>query len=88
MEACFRTTQIVKIEFPRFNGENFDDRIVQYEQFFIVDRTSEDDRVKIAVSSLKGEPHTGTGATLKSWDTAEAHLWPEHVEAMTSRFNG
>ena len=51
----FALSRFTKVEFPRFNGEDYRSWLVRCEQFFDVDETPSHIKVKLAVIHLEGK---------------------------------
>lgn len=79
-------TRLARIDFPRFNGENVNQRIYQCETYFTIDNTPEDVKVRLAIIHLEGKTlhwHTTLAKTM----AADSLLsWTEYTQRLIDRF--
>jgi len=47
-------TRLARIDFPRFNGESVNQWIYQCENYFLIDNTPDEFKVKLAIVHLEG----------------------------------
>nr|CAD1833858.1 unnamed protein product [Ananas comosus var. bracteatus] len=99
MEELFRTMikdatsrksnpfrRLTKLEFPRFNGEELKGWLYRCEQFFEIDGTPEDSKVKIAAIHLEGRALQWHQVFMKARLTRSRPTWEEYVMALNTRF--
>ncbi|KAG8374641.1 hypothetical protein BUALT_Bualt10G0017100 [Buddleja alternifolia] len=79
-------TKCSKVEFPRFNGEDLRELIFKCEQFFDVDETPFDAKVRIASVHLEGKALQWHQVYMKSRLTREIPNWEDYVRALHDRF--
>ncbi|KAG8378560.1 hypothetical protein BUALT_Bualt08G0149600 [Buddleja alternifolia] len=74
------------VEFPRFNGEDLIGWIFRCEQFFEVDETPFDSKVRLVAVHLEGKALQWHQVYMKSRLTRDVPLWKEYVRALHNRF--
>ncbi|KAG8384927.1 hypothetical protein BUALT_Bualt04G0169000 [Buddleja alternifolia] len=74
------------IEFPKFNGEDLRGRIYRCEQFFEVDDTLPQSKVRIAVVHLEGKALHWHKIFMKKRLPRDLAHWGEFVKAVNDRF--
>ncbi|KAG8386982.1 hypothetical protein BUALT_Bualt03G0205200 [Buddleja alternifolia] len=79
-------TRFSQIEFPKFRGEDLRGWIYRCEQFFEVDDTPPDAKVKIAAVHLEGKALQWHQIFMKNRLTREVPQWGEYVRALNDRF--
>ncbi|KAG8362966.1 hypothetical protein BUALT_BualtUnG0018600 [Buddleja alternifolia] len=79
-------TKCSKVEFPRFNGEDLRGWIFKCEQFFEVDETLFDAKVRLAAVHLEGKALQWHQVYMKSRLTREIPSWEVYVRALYDRF--
>ncbi|KAG8376158.1 hypothetical protein BUALT_Bualt09G0034100 [Buddleja alternifolia] len=79
-------TKCSTIKFPRFNGEDLRDWIFKCEQFFEVDETPSDSKVRLAAVHLEGKALQWHQVFMKSRLTRELPSWETYVRALNDRF--
>ncbi|KAG8365939.1 hypothetical protein BUALT_Bualt17G0024100 [Buddleja alternifolia] len=79
-------TKRSKVEFPRFNGEDLRGWLFRAEQFFEVDETPVDTRVRLAAVYLEGKALQWHQVFMRSRVTREFPTWLEYVMALQDRF--
>ncbi|PKI53800.1 hypothetical protein CRG98_025806 [Punica granatum] len=81
------TAKIGKLEFPRFSGEGVREWLYRCEQFFEVDMTPDDVKVKLVAIHLEGKALQWHQAYVRSLGVeGKAVIWSEYVTAVVSRF--
>ncbi|PKH89637.1 hypothetical protein CRG98_049918, partial [Punica granatum] len=81
------TARIGKLEFPRFSGEGVREWLYRCEQFFEVDMTPDDVKVKLVAIHLEGRALQWYQAYVRSLGVeGKAVIWSEYVTAVVSRF--
>ncbi|KAK8938871.1 hypothetical protein KSP39_PZI011490 [Platanthera zijinensis] len=80
------TTRFSRLEFPKFSGEAVTDWIYRCEQFFEIDGTPEEQRVKIAAAHVEGKALFWHQAYMKARITRQGPYWEEYAQAITERF--
>nr|CAD1821649.1 unnamed protein product [Ananas comosus var. bracteatus] len=78
--------RFTKIEFPRFDGEDLKGWMYRCEQFFEIDGTAEDAKVKLAAIHLEGRALQWHQIFMKSRLTRSIPTWEEYVSALNTRF--
>ncbi|PKI64042.1 hypothetical protein CRG98_015574 [Punica granatum] len=86
--GCYSTTtRIGKLEFPRFCGDGVRDWLYRCEQFFGVDGTPDDVKVKLVAIHLEGRALQWHQAYVRSLGVEGKIVgWSEYVTAIISRF--
>ncbi|KAG8380288.1 hypothetical protein BUALT_Bualt06G0000100 [Buddleja alternifolia] len=79
-------TKCSTIEFPRFNGEDLRDWIFRCEQFFEVDDTPSDSKVRLAAIHLEGKALQWHQVFMKARLTRDLSSWETYVRALNDRF--
>lgn len=79
-------TRYSRVDFPIFNGDDLKGWVYRCEQFFYVDGTSEDNKVKIAYINLEGRALHWHQAMLKTHLGRELPIWNDYVRALYLRF--
>ncbi|XP_020105551.1 uncharacterized protein LOC109722075 [Ananas comosus] len=80
------TPRFTKIEFPRFDGEDLKGWLFRCEQFFEVDGTSEEAKVRLAAIHLEGKALQWHQIYMKSRLTRSQPTWEEYVVSLNTRF--
>jgi len=79
-------TRLARIDFPRFNGESVNQWIYQCENYFLIDNTPDEFKVKLAIVYLEGKTlqwHTALG---KSCSNSSLPSWQEYKKQLIDRF--
>lgn len=80
--------RVGKIEFPKFRGDDFEDWLFRCEQFFQMDGTPEEAKLKIVVIHLEGRALHWHQSFMGNRDPSQGDLsWEEYKEAISARFN-
>ncbi|KAL0462917.1 UNVERIFIED_CONTAM: hypothetical protein Slati_0179300 [Sesamum latifolium] len=79
-------TKCSKVEFPKFDGDDLRGWLFKCEQFFKVDDTPSDAKVKLATVHLEGRALQSHQVYMKSRLTREVPNWEEYVRALYDRF--
>ena len=79
-------SRLSRIDFPKFNGEDFRGWLYKCEQFFEVDETPSSVKVKIAAMNLEGKALQWHQIFMRSRLTREIPAWEEYVRELSSRF--
>ncbi|KAG8374820.1 hypothetical protein BUALT_Bualt10G0035300 [Buddleja alternifolia] len=79
-------TKCFKVEFPKFYGEDLRGWVYRCEQFFEVDDTPPDAKVKLAALHLEGKALQWHQIFMKSRLTREIPNWEEYIRATSDRF--
>ncbi|KAG8369325.1 hypothetical protein BUALT_Bualt15G0139500 [Buddleja alternifolia] len=79
-------TKCSRVEFPKFWGEDLRGWVYRCEQFFEVDETPSDAKVKLAAVHLEGKALQWHQIFMKSRLTRELPSWREYVKALSDRF--
>lgn len=79
-------TKCSTIEFPHFSGDNLRGWIYCCDQFFEVDETPPQSKVKIAAVHLDGRALQWHQAYMKGRITRDVPMWEEYVRALSARF--
>ncbi|KAL0329173.1 UNVERIFIED_CONTAM: hypothetical protein Sradi_4904000 [Sesamum radiatum] len=79
-------TKCSKVEFPKFNGDDLRGSVFKCEQFFEVDDTPSDEKVKLAAMHLEGRDLQWHQVYMKSRMTREVPNWEEYIRALYDRF--
>lgn len=79
-------TRSYQVEFPKFDGVGLRDWLYKCDQFFDVDETPEDLKVKLASCKLEGKALQWHQAYMKGGLTREWPRWSEYVRCLYSRF--
>ncbi|KAK4397677.1 hypothetical protein Sango_1243200 [Sesamum angolense] len=79
-------TKCSKVEFPKFDGDNLRGWVFKCEQFFEVDDTPSDAKVKLAAMHLESRALQWHQVYMKSRLTKEVSKWEEYVKALYNRF--
>ncbi|GJY93093.1 retrotransposable element Tf2 [Tanacetum coccineum] len=77
-------SRLAKVEFPKFYGEDVMGWIFKYDQFFLIDSTPEEEKVKIVSVHLFDKALLWHRQLIKS--KGEQVTWNEYKEAITLRF--
>ena len=80
------STRQTKVDFPRFNGEDLNGWIYRCQQFFDVDGTPPESKVKLAVINLEGRALQWHQNWRKYKGGEESISWEDYIEAVESRF--
>ncbi|XP_020080220.1 uncharacterized protein LOC109703897 [Ananas comosus] len=78
--------RFTKIEFPRFDGEDLKGWLYRCEQFFEIDGTAEDAKVKLATIHLEGRALQWHQIFMKSRLTRAIPSWEEYISTLSTRF--
>lgn len=79
-------TKCSNIEFPHFEGANLRSWVYKCDQFFEVDNTPSNTKVKIASVHLDGKALQWHQSYMKSRITRDPPTWEEYVRALSERF--
>ncbi|KAL0427507.1 UNVERIFIED_CONTAM: Transposon Ty3-G Gag-Pol polyprotein [Sesamum latifolium] len=79
-------TKCSQVEFLRFNGEDLGGWIYKCEQFFDIDETPFDAKVKLTAVHMEGKALQWHQVYMKSRLTREMPHWEEYVPALNDRF--
>ncbi|KAG8387730.1 hypothetical protein BUALT_Bualt02G0051800 [Buddleja alternifolia] len=79
-------TRFSQVEFPKFRGEDLRGWVYRCEQFFEVDDTPPDAKVRIAAVHLEGKALQWHQIFMKSRLTRELPNWEDYVRALNERF--
>ncbi|KAG8389855.1 hypothetical protein BUALT_Bualt01G0022200 [Buddleja alternifolia] len=79
-------TKCLKIELPKFYGENAIDWLYQCEHNFEINRTPEQSRVEVAVMHMEGKALQWYKILLRGRLTREPPRWKEFVDALRFQF--
>lgn len=80
------STRLSRLEFPRFNGDNFRGWLLRCEQFFEVDNTPSETKVKLAVMHMEGRALQWHQVFSKSRFTSDVPSWEDYVRNLASQF--
>ncbi|KAG8384225.1 hypothetical protein BUALT_Bualt04G0095800 [Buddleja alternifolia] len=80
------STKRSTIEFPKFNGKNLRGWVYRCEQFFEMDETPNESKVKLAAVHLEGRALQWHQMYMKSRLTRQIPDWEEYVRALHDRF--
>ncbi|PKI68034.1 hypothetical protein CRG98_011630 [Punica granatum] len=81
-------TRIGKLEFPKFNGEEVENWLYRCEQFFEVDRTLEELKLKLVVIHLEGRALQWHQSYMKSLAVEGKNVsWKDYIMAIVLRFD-
>nr|CAD1823577.1 unnamed protein product [Ananas comosus var. bracteatus] len=80
------SSRFTKVEFPRFNGMDLKGWVYRCEQFFEIDGTEEDAKVKLATIHLESRALQWHQVYMKSRLTHSPPTWEEYVFAVNTRF--
>ncbi|PKI45686.1 hypothetical protein CRG98_034002 [Punica granatum] len=81
------TTRIGKLEFPRFEREGVKDLLYRCEQFFEVDKTADELKLKLVVIHLEGKALQWHQSYMRSLAAENKEVkWEEYVAAVVARF--
>ncbi|XP_060170844.1 uncharacterized protein LOC132601798 [Lycium barbarum] len=83
----FVNTRYSRVEFPRFNGDDMRGWICRCEQFFEVDETPEELKVKLAAINMEGRALQWHQALVKSRLGRDLPNWGDYVRALNLRFS-
>ncbi|KAL0313875.1 UNVERIFIED_CONTAM: hypothetical protein Sangu_2231900 [Sesamum angustifolium] len=75
-----------KVEFLKFDGDDLRGWVFKCEQFFEVDDTPSDAKVKLAAVHIEGRALQWHQVYMKSKLTREVPNWEEYVRALYDRF--
>ena len=73
-----------KLDFPRFNGEGVEEWIFKVEQFFVLERTSEQSKIGVVALHLEGGALYWHRNFIKLRERMPS--WGEYVQALRRRF--
>ena len=76
------------IKFTKFDGDDLDGWIFQSNQFFEIDQTPEDAKVKIVVIHLEGKALQWHQNFTRIKTPSEFISWIDYVKALEARFKG
>ena len=79
-------SRLSRIELPRFNGEDVQGWIYRCEQFFGIDNTVENLKVKIASIHLYEKALLWHQSFMKNWDEREWPPWEEYKDVVAMQF--
>ncbi|KAG8380917.1 hypothetical protein BUALT_Bualt06G0066500 [Buddleja alternifolia] len=79
-------TKRSKVEFPRFNGEDLRGWLFRSEQFFDVDETPSEAKVRLAALHLDGKALQWHQVYMRARLTRELPGWEEYIKALHDRF--
>ena len=79
-------TRFSCIKFPKFNGEGFKSWLYKCDQFFEVDETPSEAKVRIAAMHLEGKALQCHQVFMKARISRDPPAWEEYVKALGSRF--
>jgi hypothetical protein len=78
-------TRLARIDFPRLNGENINQWMYQCENYFLIDATPDDVKVRFVIVHLEGkalEWHTAISKNLVNQQLS----WEEYEKMLHDRF--
>ncbi|KAK8942861.1 hypothetical protein KSP39_PZI008721 [Platanthera zijinensis] len=79
-------TRLGRLDFPRFDGEGLLEWVFKCDQFFEVDNTPADLKVKVASVHLEGRALYWHQAYMKARLTRECPTWEAYCQALHNRF--
>ncbi|KAG8381885.1 hypothetical protein BUALT_Bualt05G0019300 [Buddleja alternifolia] len=79
-------SKVSKVDFPHFNGEDLRAWLYKCEQFFEVDDTPSNAKVKLAAVYLEGKALQWHQMFMKGRLTREVPNWEEYIRALNDRF--
>ncbi|XP_019462912.1 PREDICTED: uncharacterized protein LOC109361830 [Lupinus angustifolius] len=79
-------TRLLRIDFPRFAGENVKEWVYKCETYFMIDDTPEEVKVKLAIMHFEGKALKRHHAYVKSSWTNSLPSWNEYVNILVERF--
>ncbi|KAK9062911.1 hypothetical protein SSX86_020101 [Deinandra increscens subsp. villosa] len=83
-----RMPRLVKVEFPRFSGEDVEDWVCKCDHFFSIDDTPANFKVRYAVVHLDGKALKWHHNIMKLKNVPVANVdWKEYASAITARFS-
>ncbi|KAK8918580.1 hypothetical protein KSP39_PZI021790 [Platanthera zijinensis] len=80
------STRFSRLDFPKFTGEAVMEWIYRCEQFFDIDATPEDQKVKVASAHIEGKALYWHQAYMKARITRQWPQWEEYGKAIAGRF--
>nr|KYP57678.1 hypothetical protein KK1_003945 [Cajanus cajan] len=79
-------TRLARIDFPKFGGDNVHQWIYQAENYFSIDNTPNDVKVKIAIIHLEGKALQWHTAFVRSAGNFPIHNWAAYTNLLIDRF--
>ncbi|KAK8951688.1 hypothetical protein KSP39_PZI004152 [Platanthera zijinensis] len=86
MSTAHFGTRFSRLDFPRFSGDEVLDWIYRCEQFFDLDGTTEDQKVRVASAHVEGKALYWHQAYMKARITRQWPHWEEYGKAIADRF--
>ncbi|KAK9672380.1 hypothetical protein RND81_12G097000 [Saponaria officinalis] len=86
INSNFNFSRFSRVEFPRFNGEDVLGWIYNCDQFFEVDSTSENTKVKMISIHLEGKALLWHQSLMKTREFGSWPTWNEYKAAIVARF--
>ena len=80
-------TKLSKLECPRFDGTDFKGWYLKMEQFFVVDHTRDQDRVRTVMMHLEGKALQWHQRFMKNQGKITKVTWKNYVSEMRARFS-
>ena len=80
-------TKLSKLECPRFGGTDFKGWYLKIEQFFAVDQTREQDKVRTVMMHLDGKALQWHQRFMKNQGSLSAVDWNQYILEMRNRFS-
>lgn len=79
-------TRFSRIEFPKFGGDDFKSWLYKCDQFFEIDETPSETKVRVAAMHLEGKALQWHQVFMKGRNSRDPPSWEEYVRALGSRF--
>ncbi|KAG8383721.1 hypothetical protein BUALT_Bualt04G0043300 [Buddleja alternifolia] len=79
-------SKVSRVDFPHFNGEDLRRWLYRCEQFFEVDDTPSNAKVKLVAVHLEGKALQWHQMLMKGRMTREVPNWEEYIRALNNRF--
>ena len=81
------STKYTKLECPKFDGSDFQGWLLKMEQFFEVDQTREEDKIRTIMMHLEGKALQWHQRYMKSQGKPSDVNWTIYVDEMRGRFS-